>query len=961
MPTSQFTTSKGWSHYGKNVAQASKQASKHSAVGSALMKKISLLLLIPLFGSLVSIAFFAWFLQETKNDGHFMNVAGRQRMLSAEIRTWVQMVAIGQEEDRAGLQVRISEFEKSLSAMEQGGEILGGQLVPAPPEVRGELAAVDNFWRALKPDLTDVAIRPRGEPQFQEAYRRAESGTVELSELSHQLVTRFEERTQRLRRRVLYILESVACLTGIAFLAGVFLTRRYIVQPILRVEEAAKRIAGGDFSQRLEITTTRDELYSLLAHTFNQMAAQTERLLSALNLRRRHAETIVESMPAGILILRDDLAVLSANRSFRETFGVDEQAIASHPMVMELLPMSGLKEAALEVLSTGEAKRNLPMEMPAKDGSPRLLRITLAGTRLAEEEEEEEARLLLLIIEDLTAEEKLRAAALESERRFRDLAETANDGIIMADAQGKIAYFNQSAEQMFGYYRNQVLGQAMEMLIPKVTPHLLEAGNAPLPSWEAEGFRRDGSVFPVEVSSSVFKGSMGRFVTYVLRDLSERKRAEDLIWKQANFDYLTGLPNRRMCHNRLEQEIKKAHRANLPLALMYLDLDGFKGVNDTLGHDMGDILLKDAAQRLSGCVRETDTVARLGGDEFTIILCELTDPGSVERIAQDILLKLAEPFQLEDEVAYISASIGLTLYPEDGTDIVELFKNADQAMYAAKSEGRNRFNFFTPAMQKIAQMRMRLTSDLRGALAANQFRVVYQPIVELLTGAIHKAEALIRWQHPARGLVSPTEFIPIAEETGMIVDIGDWIFREAARHAACWRITHHAQFQISINTSPVQYRNDGINHDSWFEHLQKLGLPGQSIVVEITEGLLLDADTDITGQLLAFRDAGIQVSLDDFGTGYSSLSYLKKFDIDYLKIDQSFVCNLEASSNDMALCEAIIVMAHKLGLKVIAEGVETEKQRGLLAAVGCDYGQGYLFSKPVPPEQFEVLLQTARQ
>ena len=925
------------------------------------MKKIGRLLLIPLFGSIISIAFFAWFLEETKNDSHFINVAGRQRLLSAELRTWVQMVAIGQEEDRAGLQVRIAEFEKSLSAMERGGEILGGRLVPAPPEVRGELAAVNNFWRALKPNLTDVAVRPRDEPQFQKAYRRVESGTDELQELSHRLVTRFEERTQRLRRLVLYVLESIACLTGIAFLAGAFLTRRYIVQPILRVEEAARRIAGGDFSQRLEITTTRDELYSLLAHTFNQMAAQTERLLSALNLRRRHAETIVESMPAGILILRDDLAVLSANRSFRETFGVDEQAIAGHPMVMELLPVSGLKEAVFEVLSTGEAKRNLPMEMPAKDGSPRLLRITLAGTRLAEEEEEEEEARLLVIIEDLTAEEKLRTAALESERHFQDLAETANDGIVMADTQGKIAYFNRAAERMFGYYRNHVLGQPVGKLIPKVSPHLLEAGDAPLPSWEAEGLRRDDSLFPVEVSASVFEGPTGRFVTYLLRDLSERKRVENLIWKQANFDSLTGLPNRHMFLDRMEQEIRKAYRASLPLALMFLDLDGFKEVNDTLGHDIGDILLKDAAQRLSSCVRETDTVARLGGDEFTLILSELDDPASVERIAQDILQKLAEPFPLGDEVVYISASIGITLYPEDTTGIEELLRNADQAMYVAKNQGRNRFNYFTPSMQETAQARRRLTNDLRGALAANQFRVVYQPIVELATGAIHKAEALIRWQHPTRGLVSPAEFIPIAEETGMIIDIGDWVFREAAREAARWRASHHVQFQISINTSPVQYHNGGISRDAWFDYLQKLGLPGQSIVVEITEGLLLDADAAITGQLLAFRDAGIQVSLDDFGTGYSSLSYLKKFDIDYLKIDQSFVRNLEANSDDMALCEAIIVMAHKLGLKVIAEGVETQQQRDLLATAECDYGQGYLFSKPVLAEQFEALLQAARQ
>jgi diguanylate cyclase (GGDEF)-like protein/PAS domain S-box-containing protein len=1096
-----------------------------------LTKKIGLLLLMSLFGSLAGIAFFAGFLEETKTDGHFVNVAGRQRMLSAELQAWAHMVATGREEDRVGLQTRIAEFEKSLSAMERGGEVMGGLLVPAPREVGGELAAVDKRWRALKPDLVDVAVRPRGEPQFQEAYRRVESGADELQKLSHRLVMRFEERAQRLRRWMLYTLGSIACLTGIVFLAGVFVTRRYIVQPILRVDEIARRIGRGDFSQRLEITT-RDEL-SNLAHTFNQMVAQTERLLKALNLRRKYAETIIASAPAGLLVLRGDLAVLSANRSFREIFGVGEQAITRHPMVTELLPVSGLKEAALEVLSTGEAKRNLRMEMPAKDGSRRLLRITLAGTRLAEEEEEEEEEArLLLVIEDLTEEEKLlhkrltqtqsiarlSAAVSQAEQIEQVYAEALDalqqtigcdrasillfdpDGVIRfkasrgiseayierftgyspwtadeknaqpilvpdeeewEDGKTLVPEFRKEGIRALGFipleYKNQLLGKFMVyfnsvhpfseeeiQLAQTIARHVGYAigqkqaedvlrereaelhtilDNAPVGIWlvgvdkryrfmnktfcDAVGIAEnqflatthlpdllgeeiaanclrsdrecleqevphlshetlnyvDGKPHQLEITKVKLRDSAGEATGTIgiAIDITQKKEAEELIWKQANFDTLTGLPNRRMFSDRLEQEIRKAHRSDLPLALMYLDLDGFKEVNDTLGHNMGDILLKDVAQRLSACVRETDTVARMGGDEFTVILGELDGTGSVDRIAQDILRKLADPFPLGDEVAYISASIGITLYPDDATGIEDLLKNADQAMYAAKNQGRNRFSYFTKSMQEAAQTRMRLAGDLRGALAANQFRLVYQPIVELATGAIHKAEALIRWQHPTRGLVSPAEFIPVAEDTGLIIDIGDWVFREAARQAAIWRASHHAQFQISVNTSPVQYRNDGINQDAWLDHLQKLGLPGQSIVVEITEGLLLDAGAAITDQLLKFRDAGIQVSLDDFGTGYSSLSYLKKFDIDYLKIDQSFVRHLEANSDDMVLCEAIIVMAHKLGLKVIAEGVETQEQRALLAAAGCDYGQGYLFCRPVPAEQFEALLQATRQ
>ncbi len=448
-------------------------------------------------------------------------------------------------------------------------------------------------------------------------------------------------------------------------------------------------------------------------------------------------------------------------------------------------------------------------------------------------------------------------------------------------------------------------------------------------------------------------------LTGVSQDITEKKRSEETIWQQANFDPLTDLPNRRMFQDRLEHEIKKAHRDRSSLALMFIDLDKFKEVNDTLGHDKGDILLIEAARRIARCVRESDTVARLGGDEFTIILSEVEDTSSVERIAQSIIDALVAPFQLEEDIAFVSASIGITLYPNDATNLEMLMSNADQAMYASKSAGRNRFSYFTQSLQKAALNRMHLINDLRSALSDDQFRLYYHPIVELDTGLIQKAEALLRWQHPERGLIDPSEFIMLAEESGMIIEIGDWVFRKAVQQVQRLRAKHHPEFQISINKSPVQFRNDERYFQDWIPHMQQLDLPGQSLAIEITESLLLDASSTVKSKLLDLRDAGIQVALDDFGTGYSSLSYLKKFDIDYIKIDRSFVRNLTATSNDMALCEAIIVMAHKLGLKVIAEGIETAKQRHLLSAAGCDYGQGYFFSKPISSRKLEALLRTA--
>lgn len=448
-------------------------------------------------------------------------------------------------------------------------------------------------------------------------------------------------------------------------------------------------------------------------------------------------------------------------------------------------------------------------------------------------------------------------------------------------------------------------------------------------------------------------------VLAVGRDLSDRMAFEATIWKQANFDALTHLPNRQMFHDRLEHEARISCRSGRRMALMLIDLDRFKEVNDSLGHDTGDVLLIEAARRINACVRGTDTVARLGGDEFTVILPDLDDAGgieSIERITRAIIDSLAEPFTFGPDQAFISASVGVALYPSDTRELDVLFKNADQAMYAAKNAGRNRFSYFTPDLQAAAEKRLRLTSDLRAALSDNQFELYYQPIVDLTSGEIYKAEALIRWQHPERGMISPLDFIPLAEDTGLIVPIGDWVFRQAVHQARRWRGRFNPSFQISVNMSPVQIRHDSLVCSQWTDYLVEEGMPGQSVAVEITEGLLLHAESKINEKLLAFRDAGIRIAIDDFGTGYSSLAYLKRFDIDYLKIDRSFVQNLSFDTDDQALCEAMVVLAHKLGLKVIAEGVETPAQRDFLIAVGCDYAQGFLYSRPVPAARFEALV-----
>lgn len=569
------------------------------------------------------------------------------------------------------------------------------------------------------------------------------------------------------------------------------------------------------------------------------------------------------------------------------------------------------------------------------------------------------------VIQNITERKQARAALLETESRWKLAMESTGDGVWDWHIPSGVEFYSKRLIEMFGYEEGEIRNNPAE-LDGRTHPDdiaQLEAdrkahfsGLTPTFLNEHRIRCKDGNwKWVLSRGMVISRDSKGRPLRMIgtHTDITERKNSESTIRQQAFFDTLTGLPNRRMFRDRLEQEVKKCKRDAQQIAILFIDLDHFKEVNDTLGHNSGDELLVEAASRLQKCVRESDTVARMGGDEFTIILTEISDSDRLQPILQKLLRAMEDVFQLGDEQVFVSASIGVTLYPLDGTDIDELFKNADQALYVAKGGGRNRFSFFTPALQQAAQTRVRLASDLRTALSEAQFRVVYQPIIDLADGSIYKAEALIRWEHPKRGLVSPAMFIPIAESSGLIVDIGEWVFQQAANQVRNWRNILHPDFQISVNRSPVQFHHDDSGQASWGAQLQAMGLPGDSLVVEITEGLLLDTSDVVAEQLLGISDAGIPVSLDDFGTGYSSLAYLQKFDIDYIKIDQSFVRHLIADSTDHALCKAIIVMAHELGIKVIAEGVETELQRDLLKAAGCDYAQGYFFARPVAVAEFE--------
>ncbi|MDE2623482.1 MAG: EAL domain-containing protein [Betaproteobacteria bacterium] len=573
-------------------------------------------------------------------------------------------------------------------------------------------------------------------------------------------------------------------------------------------------------------------------------------------------------------------------------------------------------------------------------------------------------RMLGLQIDVTQTREMLEALRLSEEKFFKVFSNLPNPVSITRLDDGLFVDVNDAWVRFVGYSRKEALGRtSIELGIwvnpedrVRIVDELQRRGR--VINCEAT-VRSCGQEANCLISAETIQIGGAPHIVMAIQDITEKRRYDELIWRQANFDLLTELPNRYMFYDRLDQAIKKAHRDGNLLGLLFIDLDRFKEVNDSLGHHVGDQLLVEMAQRIRDCVRETDTVARLGGDEFTVALPSIRDAEFAEKVAQSILRRLSEAFTLEQPQAqvFISASIGVTLYPLDAQDVDQMLKNADQAMYAAKKAGRNRLSFFTPALQDIAEYRLRMHNDLRLALERSQFEMHYQPIVAMATGQVVKAEALLRWNHPQRGLVGPGEFVPLAEESGLIVEIGDWVFRQVAQQMNQWK-HHSTTLQVSVNMSPLQFHGEAVSVQEWLEHLRLLGLSGEHLAIEITEGLLLSGDSAVAEKLQMFRDADIELAIDDFGTGYSSLSYLSKYPISYLKIDQVFVRNLAQDANSRALCEVIVLMAHKLGLQVVAEGIETEDQRDFLRAAGCDFGQGYFYSRPLPAAAFEAFLNS---
>jgi len=569
----------------------------------------------------------------------------------------------------------------------------------------------------------------------------------------------------------------------------------------------------------------------------------------------------------------------------------------------------------------------------------------------------------------LQAEKQVRLMTRElrdSEERFRTMTERMRDIFTILSPDGRALYVSPAVRDVLDYEPEKMMGKSLFDLLH---PQDLDAvqyqfgqvvkGEEMVRPIEFRMRHNDGSWRMLEAfARNELANSAVAGIIVHSRDITEHKQSQQLIWNLAHHDALTGLPNRSLLQDRLSQAIHQAHREGHKLAVLFLDLDHFKHINDSLGHHVGDVLLQTAAQRIGQCLREGDTVARLGGDEFVVLLPVFQTDSDVMLVADKVLEALNQPFDIDSHQLHIGVSIGISQYPRDAQEPGQLMRMADAAMYHAKANGRNNAQFFNEQIDSVARERLQVENGLRQALQQQELRLYFQPLVHLESGRVVGMEALIRWEHPQRGLLSPANFVDIAEDSGLIMQIGEWILSEACRQTKTLLDRGHG-LQVAINLSARQIES-GVLHQTVLNVLRTTGLPAQHLKLEITERSMISNIEETSLLLDKLRNLGLQIAIDDFGTGYSSLSYLKRFPIDTLKIDQSFVRDIGIDSDDEAIVTAIVAVAHSLKMSVIAEGIESARQVDFLRSLGCEMGQGYHFSRPLPPEEFAAYLDMQR-
>lgn len=689
-----------------------------------------------------------------------------------------------------------------------------------------------------------------------------------------------------------------------------------------------------------------------------------------LEQARGQLSRITDNIPIPVAFVGVDQRYRFSNRAYAKWFGVDHEDISG----MTVREVIGEDTYALDRPHIEDCLRGLGSNVEYR--SPRADRRGAAFVRVDFVPERDPTGMLVgfyTLVHDISDQKSLEAALYAEKERAEVTLRAIGDGVITVDTAGRVTYVNPTAESMTGWTYEEARGQPVEAVFraldtltgepaPNPATAVLRA-NRPAPhAINKILMRRDGGKAAIEDSAATIRDPAGNVTGAVLvfHDVTEARAMAMRMTHLAHHDQLTNLPNRVLLRDRIQQAIAQAKRHRVQVALLYIDLDGFKHVNDSLGHPVGDKLLRQVAERLTACVRSTDTVCRQGGDEFVILLPEIDQPSRAGQIAEKLVNAGAAMYRIDGHELHVSFSIGISIFPDNGNDVDVLMRNADAALYHAKENGRNNFQFFAPEMNSRAGERLSLQSGLHGALDRSEFRLYYQPKINLKTGSVIGAEALIRWQRPGRGMVLPNQFISVAEDSGLILAIGAWVLYEACRQNRAWQDASLSPVPVSVNISPTQFRQKNFLQ-TVLRTLDQTGLDPRYLELELTESVIM-RDVEHTGAVLrTLKELGVQVSIDDFGTGYSSLSYLKRLPIDTLKIDQSFIRDIAYDPDDAAIISAVINMAKSLRQKVIAEGVETQEQAAFLQRQQCDEMQGYYFCEPLPASEFPRVLRDSRQ
>ena len=712
---------------------------------------------------------------------------------------------------------------------------------------------------------------------------------------------------------------------------------------------------------QLHSTATQTSSTILVARKRAEYLSEAKKMLEKRMVELDRSSSIlratIESTTDGLLVTDESGNVLCHNQLYLDMWPIPPELmeIARHLPIIEYCS-SFLKDPQLFVLSTQKIYAAWPPEsfdvLRFNDG-----RVFERYTKVRFVEGLNVGRVWSF--RDIT--ERRRAESYKAQ--LAAIVESSNDAIIVKDLNGIITNWNSGAERIFGYRASEIIGCSISLLIPpdrleeeSKIMKLVKRGKLP-DHFETVRWGKGDKPIDVSVTISPVKNSEGKIIgaSKIARDITQRKESQERIQYLAHYDSLTGLPNRILLADRMKIAIGNAARYSKRLALLFVDLDRFKLVNDSLGHEIGDKLLKVAAERMQSTIRHIDTISRLGGDEFIVLLSQIVAAEDAARVAEKLIAAVSQPYRIEEHELLLTASVGISIYPDSGTEANSLLRNADASMYSAKEAGRNRYRFYSEDLTSRVTERLSLERDLRRAIERDEIFVVYQPQIELATRRVIGAEALMRWRHPGRGLVLPVSFIPVAEDSGLILSLGEHILRESCVQARQWCDRYGFDVGVAVNISAVQFRQKDFT-EAVLRVVADTGISPRCLELEVTESVVMQGVESVAEKMRILGAHGIKIAIDDFGTGYSSLSYLRQFNVDRLKIDQSFIHDLPDNADAEAIIRAIVAMGRSLGLHVIAEGVETEAQAQFLQSIECDESQGYLYAKPMIARDFEAWL-----